>query len=263
MTSDISSTATAIARCAANPCWIVATGLSRPANGSGSRELSRRWLRDGVASAGKAAVPMAATVDDWHPTARRDAEPAGRRAETHGTVSARDRAASRRRLQFRALSQPRPRRRPGHRAGSLPARLSRLRRLSGRRRPRLDLRHRAQLLSQLAAGSPTQGASRSRRSSPGRRRRRIAIDNVASDDDSPETALLRRAESGAVRAVLNKLPRRLREILVLRELEGLSYRQIAEIAALPIGTVMSRLARARTQFESVWRAESADAGEAT
>jgi RNA polymerase sigma-70 factor (ECF subfamily) len=81
------------------------------------------------------------------------------------------------------------------------------------------------------------------------------IDNMPSDDDSPETALLRRAESGAVRAVLNKLPRTLREILVLRELEGLSYRQIADIATLPIGTVMSRLARARTQFESTWKAD--------
>ncbi len=82
-----------------------------------------------------------------------------------------------------------------------------------------------------------------------------AIDNVPSDEDNPETTLLRRAESGAVRLVLNKLPRSLREILVLRELEGLSYRQIAEIAALPIGTVMSRLARARMRFESAWRQE--------
>jgi RNA polymerase sigma factor (sigma-70 family) len=86
-----------------------------------------------------------------------------------------------------------------------------------------------------------------------------AIDNVPSDEDSPETSLLRRAESGAVRLVLNKLPRPLREILVLRELEGLSYRQIAEIAALPIGTVMSRLARARMQFESAWRQQTRDA----
>jgi RNA polymerase sigma-70 factor, ECF subfamily len=83
-----------------------------------------------------------------------------------------------------------------------------------------------------------------------------AIDNVPSDEDSPETSLLRRAESGAVRLVLNRLPRPLREILVLRELEGLSYRQIAEVAALPIGTVMSRLARARTHFESAWRQQA-------
>jgi RNA polymerase sigma factor (sigma-70 family) len=83
-----------------------------------------------------------------------------------------------------------------------------------------------------------------------------AIDNVASDEDSPEAALLRRAESGAVRVVLNRLPRSLREILVLRELEGLSYRQIAEIAGLPIGTVMSRLARARDHFATVWRSHA-------
>lgn len=82
------------------------------------------------------------------------------------------------------------------------------------------------------------------------------IDNVPSDEDSPETTLLRRAQSGAVRLVLGKLPRPLREILVLRELEGLSYRQISEIAALPIGTVMSRLARARTHFENAWRQET-------
>jgi RNA polymerase sigma factor (sigma-70 family) len=80
-----------------------------------------------------------------------------------------------------------------------------------------------------------------------------AIGQVAASDDNPETALLRRAESRMVRLVLDKLPRSLREMLVLRELEGLSYRQIGEVAALPIGTVMSRLARARKQFESAWR----------
>jgi RNA polymerase sigma-70 factor (ECF subfamily) len=88
------------------------------------------------------------------------------------------------------------------------------------------------------------------------------IDNIASEEDGPETALLRRAQAGAVRRVLNMLPRSLREILVLRELEGLSYRQIAEIAGLPIGTVMSRLARARSQFENVWR-QQPDQGAAT
>jgi RNA polymerase sigma factor (sigma-70 family) len=81
----------------------------------------------------------------------------------------------------------------------------------------------------------------------------FSIDDVPSDEDTPETTLLRRAESSAVRSVLDKLPRPLREMLVLRELEGLSYRQIAETIAMPIGTVMSLLARARTQFESAWR----------
>ena len=84
----------------------------------------------------------------------------------------------------------------------------------------------------------------------------FSVDEVASDDDTPETALLRRSEAGNVRSVLNKLPRSLREVLVLRELEGLSYRQIADASSLPVGTVMSRLARARTQFESLWRQEA-------
>jgi RNA polymerase sigma factor (sigma-70 family) len=81
----------------------------------------------------------------------------------------------------------------------------------------------------------------------------FSIDDVPSDEDTPEATLLRRAESSTVRAVLDQLPRPLREMLVLRELEGLSYRQIAETIAMPIGTLMSRLARARTQFESAWR----------
>ncbi len=97
-----------------------------------------------------------------------------------------------------------------------------------------------------------------------RRKSRIEVDagplsdegpelDVAADDDTPEASLLRRSESLAVRVVLNRLPRGLREMLVLRELEGLSYREIADIAALPIGTVMSRLARARQQFQQAWQ----------
>ncbi len=85
----------------------------------------------------------------------------------------------------------------------------------------------------------------------------FSVDDVASGEDTPESALLRSSEAGKVRNVLNSLPRSLREVLVLRELEGLSYRQIAEALALPIGTVMSRLARGRTQFEVAWRAEAA------
>jgi RNA polymerase sigma factor (sigma-70 family) len=80
-----------------------------------------------------------------------------------------------------------------------------------------------------------------------------SIENVPSNEDSPETVLLRTAQSHAVHDVLDRLPRSRREMLVLRELEGLSYRQIAEIAAVPIGTVMSRLARARSEFAVAWR----------
>jgi RNA polymerase sigma factor (sigma-70 family) len=84
----------------------------------------------------------------------------------------------------------------------------------------------------------------------------FSVDDVPSDEDTPETALLRSAEAGRVRRVLNLLPRALREVLVLRELEGLSYREIAQTAALPIGTVMSRLARARDHFASLWQSQS-------
>ncbi|HKH29402.1 MAG TPA: sigma-70 family RNA polymerase sigma factor [Sphingomicrobium sp.] len=75
----------------------------------------------------------------------------------------------------------------------------------------------------------------------------------ASEDDTPETALIRKTESEAVRTVLCGLPRPLREVLVLRELEELSYREIAAVTALPIGTVMSRLARARRAMSEAWQ----------
>jgi RNA polymerase sigma-70 factor (ECF subfamily) len=65
------------------------------------------------------------------------------------------------------------------------------------------------------------------------------------DQVTPEEALVREGEAAGVRAVLDALPPRLREVLVLREMEDLSYREIAEITQAPIGTVMSRLARAR------------------
>ena len=75
------------------------------------------------------------------------------------------------------------------------------------------------------------------------------ISTIASDEDTPETALVRKAEAQAVRLILNAMPRPFREILVLREIEELSYHQISEITALPIGTVMSRLARTK----GLWR----------
>jgi RNA polymerase sigma factor (sigma-70 family) len=77
---------------------------------------------------------------------------------------------------------------------------------------------------------------------------------IASEEDSPETAIIRASEQQRVRSVINKLPETMREILVLRELEDLSYRQIAEIIDAPIGTVMSRLARARREFADIWDA---------
>jgi RNA polymerase sigma-70 factor (ECF subfamily) len=63
--------------------------------------------------------------------------------------------------------------------------------------------------------------------------------------DGPETAVLRQSEIDEVRAMIRRLPEPFRETLVLRELEELSYKQIAEVTGVPVGTVMSRLARAR------------------
>ncbi|HEY4415966.1 MAG TPA: sigma-70 family RNA polymerase sigma factor [Verrucomicrobiae bacterium] len=57
------------------------------------------------------------------------------------------------------------------------------------------------------------------------------------------------ADKDVLRAALEALPLEFREALVLRELEGLSYKEIAEIAEVPVGTVMSRLARARRQLQ--------------
>jgi RNA polymerase sigma-70 factor (ECF subfamily) len=70
----------------------------------------------------------------------------------------------------------------------------------------------------------------------------MAVDPAALD---PEEALLRTSESKALADAVAALPLAYREVLVLRELEELSYKEIARIAGIPIGTVMSRLARAR------------------
>jgi len=65
------------------------------------------------------------------------------------------------------------------------------------------------------------------------------------DPHDPETLLLQRREVEKVRATVLNLPEPFRETLVLRELEELSYKEIAALTEVPIGTVMSRLARAR------------------
>ena len=64
----------------------------------------------------------------------------------------------------------------------------------------------------------------------------------------PEDLLLQKASGQEVREALDALPVEFREVVVLRELEGLSYKEMAEVTQLPIGTVMSRLARARARL---------------
>ena len=61
----------------------------------------------------------------------------------------------------------------------------------------------------------------------------------------PETALVNRARRDRVRGAIEQLPAEYRETLVLREIEGLSYKEIAAVLGVPMGTVMSRLSRAR------------------
>ena len=66
---------------------------------------------------------------------------------------------------------------------------------------------------------------------------------------NPELLLERSRDQEALRHALEHLPEEFREIIVLRELEGLAYKEIADVAGVPIGTVMSRLARARKALQ--------------
>ncbi len=68
----------------------------------------------------------------------------------------------------------------------------------------------------------------------------------------PEQELQQRATRAEVNAVLRALPAVLKEVLVLREMQDMSYKEIADITGVPVGTVMSRLSRAREQFRSAF-----------
>jgi RNA polymerase sigma-70 factor (ECF subfamily) len=68
--------------------------------------------------------------------------------------------------------------------------------------------------------------------------------------DDGEVAQITRIDAEHLKTLLLKLPTEYREVLILRELEGLSYREISVIADVPVGTVMSRIARARQRLRS-------------
>ncbi len=70
-------------------------------------------------------------------------------------------------------------------------------------------------------------------------------------DVNPEELLMAAARSELVQRALEQLPAEFREVVILRELEGMSYKEIAEIAGVPMGTVMSRLARARVRLQKL------------
>ena len=77
------------------------------------------------------------------------------------------------------------------------------------------------------------------------------IQTGETEPGNPESILLAAAQSEMVRKVIEKLPREFREVIILREMENLSYKEIADIASIPVGTVMSRLARARSRLQEL------------
>ena len=90
-----------------------------------------------------------------------------------------------------------------------------------------------------------------------------AFDETVHEDPArspdPQQQALRREDQQSVRRAVEELPVELREVVVLRELEGLSYKEIAAVADIPLGTVMSRLARARERLQQRLR-DDADKG---
>jgi RNA polymerase sigma-70 factor (ECF subfamily) len=75
------------------------------------------------------------------------------------------------------------------------------------------------------------------------------VNTIQSSDLSPERQMMKKGDEEMLQRALEELPLEFREVIIMRELEGLSYKEIAEVTDIPIGTVMSRLARARTKLQ--------------
>jgi len=75
------------------------------------------------------------------------------------------------------------------------------------------------------------------------------------EQQTPEAQMLRERDAVTIRRLIDALAEPFRETFVLREVNNLSYREIAEAVGVPVGTVMSRLARARAMLRSAWLAE--------
>jgi RNA polymerase sigma-70 factor (ECF subfamily) len=69
------------------------------------------------------------------------------------------------------------------------------------------------------------------------------------EQSTQETTMMQKDSAGALRGCIEALPVQYRETIILRELEEMSYKEIADVTALPVGTVMSRLSRARKRLE--------------
>ena len=77
------------------------------------------------------------------------------------------------------------------------------------------------------------------------------LEEFADPAPNAEQILERAANIEAVRAAIAQLPNEFREVIVLREMENFSYKEIADVAGVPIGTVMSRLARGRRALQEI------------
>jgi RNA polymerase sigma-70 factor (ECF subfamily) len=95
----------------------------------------------------------------------------------------------------------------------------------------------------LSAGSST------------RRRGHTSLEDeeLTAPESDPEATAIQASAKRRLDAMIAQLPEEFREVLILREMEDLSYREIAEITGVPIGTVMSRLARARATLRETAR----------
>jgi RNA polymerase sigma factor (sigma-70 family) len=87
-----------------------------------------------------------------------------------------------------------------------------------------------------------------------------AADDRPDDRPGPEALLMQQQDVDRVRTAVEQLPVDFREVIVLRELEGLSYKEIAAVVGIPIGTVMSRLARGRDRLLDVLKTTAPAAG---
>jgi RNA polymerase sigma-70 factor (ECF subfamily) len=74
------------------------------------------------------------------------------------------------------------------------------------------------------------------------------VESVECESADPPAILSRTIETEQLRAAIEELPLEFREAIVLKDIQGMSYREIAEIAGVPIGTVMSRLSRGRRRL---------------
>ena len=83
------------------------------------------------------------------------------------------------------------------------------------------------------------------------------LENIPADGDDPEAAMIRIGDRQQLDRLIEALPAEFRECLVLRELEELSYKEIAAVTGVPLGTVMSRLSRARLMLQRALVRENA------